>query len=317
MTKKLKISSTAYRVLVLLLNLNSGLCKLDLLNKIFITDEYISRYFSKDVILKYITTLRALGYNISRPCIANNYNYELSKSPVLAELSNKSIKNIAIMYCYAESFHQNKIIEDYTSFIKKIKKFIPEKQVIFLNKELKKQKEALEKDFYRYLPHKDLIERIESYKAENQRVSVSYLNSVNNEKLQVVLELKNIKYDHKEVFVIGYSPITGQNISIFLKQIIDIKQLPSKSQYTKTSSPLIYKLKGNLANVYRPYQNEKIMPDRDDPGSIIVTAYEDDKDLLIKRLLRYGENTEILYPKQAKNQMNNIIKQTLKNYEEI
>jgi len=311
MDKKIKISSTAYRVLLLLLHLNNGCCNTDHLNKIFVEDKYVSRYFSKDVILKYIITLRTAGYNISKPTKSNEYIYELHKSPVLIDLSDQQIKNLAILYCYVEGFHQSKIVENYENFLKKIKKFIPEKQVQLLNKELKKQRENLEKTISMYSSQKELIQRIENLMKEKRRVAVRYKLSDklsgSNDENQIILELNNIKYLQKEVYVSGYSPLTEQTHSIKLENIVDIKQLPTKLQYGQILSPVIFRLKGALAKGYRVYENEKITNPQGKSGSLTVTAYVDDKDMLLKRLLKYGENCEVLYPKNAQCQMVKII----------
>jgi len=315
MNKKIKISATAYRVLLLLLHLNDGQGKVDYLNNIFSSDQYTARYFSKEVILKYISTLRTAGYDISKPGAANNYNYELAKSPVLIELSNKQIKNLAIMFCYAESLHQNKIIDNYNNFLKKIKKFIPDKQVLLLNKELKKQRENLETDFFKHAPFEKLIQKIENFRIANQRVSIKYKLPYSKDEKQIILELKNIKYDKKEVYISGYNPISEQTHSIKLNQIVDIKQLPTKSQYNEILLPVTFRLKGHLAKVYRPYENEKIASIDEKTNTITITAYIDDNEALIKRLLKYGENCEIIYPKHAQNDMLKIINQSLKNYE--
>ena len=315
MEKKIKISATAYRVLLLLLHLNDGQGKVDNLNMIFSTDKYTSRYFSKEVILKYISTLRTANYDISKPTAANNYNYELNKSPVLIELSNEQIKNLAVMLYYAESLHQNKIIDNYNSFLKKIKKFIPVNQVQLLNKEIKKQGENLETGFFKHAPYGELIKKIEKYLMEKQRVSVKYKRHGDCEKEQVVLELKNIKYDEQEIYIAGYNPINEQALSIKFSQIIEIKQLPTKSQYNQMLSPVTFELKGQLAKIYRLYEDEKITSVNEKSSTITVTAYVDDKEMLIKRLLKYGENCEVVYPKHAQNDMIKIINQTLKNYE--
>lgn len=316
MSKKFKISSTAYRVLLLLFHLNKGQCTSDYLNNVFLEDPYISRYFSKDVILKYIITLRTAGYDIAKPTLSNGYNYELNKSPVLIEFNYKQIKNLAALYWYAQSLHQNKIIGNYNSFLKKIKKFLPDKQVSVLNREIKEQQEHLNSILSRYLPYKELINKIENFKEENQRVSVKYRTYVDDEEKQLVLELKNIKYEQKEIYITGYSPLTEQTHSIKIEQITEIKQLPKKSQYKQILSAVTFSLKGQLAKVYRPYENEKISPSSEKLNTITVTAYVDDQNILIKRLLKYGENCEILYPKPTKAKMIQIINKTLSNYEE-
>lgn len=315
MEKKIKISATAYRVLLLLLHLNEGQGKVDYLNNVFSSDQYTSRYFSKEVILKYISTLRSAGYDISKPAPSNNYNYELNKSPVLIELSNEQLKNLAVMFCYAESLYQNKIIDNYNSFLKKIKKFIPDKQVQLLNKEIKKQREKLETDFFKHAPFEELIKKIENFQTANQRVSIKYRLSCNKEENQIVLELKNIKYDKNEVYISGYNPISEQTHAIKLTQIVDIKQLPTKSQYNQILLPVTFRLKGKLAKVYRPYENEKIVSTDEKSNTIEITAHIEDNEALIKRLLKYGENCEVIYPKHVQNDMIKIINAALKNYE--
>lgn len=315
--KKLKISSTAYRVLLLLLHLNKGQCNVDYLNSIFSSDEYISRYFSKDVILKYISTLRTAGYNISKPCHSNNYSYELNKSPVLMSLTEEQLKILASIDCYAESLHQNKLIDNYSSFLNKMKKFLPDKDGSVLVRELKKQRESLDDNFFRHARHAKLIKKIENFCAENRRVSVKYKPSCDEEEQKIVLELKNIKYDPKEVYVSGYNPITGQIHSVKLGQIVDIKQLPAKTQYNHVLSPVVFKLKGQLAKIYRPYEHEKIEQQGENTATLTVTAYVDDYESLIRRLLKYGENCEILYPRYARDAMIKIINQSIKNYKQI
>jgi len=58
MKKQTKISSTAYRVLRLMILLNNKLYSIDELNNIFSADPNIARLFSKEVMLKYINTIR-------------------------------------------------------------------------------------------------------------------------------------------------------------------------------------------------------------------------------------------------------------------
>jgi len=314
MEKKIKISATAYRVLLLLLQLNEGQGSIEHLNHIFSTDKYTARYFSKEVILKYISTLRIAGYEISKPTTVNNYNYELNKSPVLIELSNDQIKNLVVMLHYAESLHQNKIIDNYHSFLKKIRKFITANQVQILNKELKKQRENLKADFFIHARHEELIKKIEKFKTENQRLSIKYKLPCAKKEKQIVLELKNIKYDKQEVYIAGYNPITEQLHTIKLNQIVAIKQLPTKTQYNQILSPVIFELKGQLAKVYRLYENEKVSPSEENPNALTIMANTDDKDILIKRLLKYGENCKIIYPKHVQNEMIEIINQTLCKY---
>ncbi len=315
MTKKLKVSSTAYRILLLLLHLNEDRFNVSQLNEIFSKDAQVARYFSKDVILKYISTLRVAGYKITKPCLSNKYTYELEKSPVLSNFNERQLKVLAIMDSYIKSLHQIKLIEKYQSFLKKLQKIIPDEQVQLLNKELLNQNENPEADYFRHEHYAELIKKIESLKKDKCRVSIKYKLSEEAEEKQVIFELKNIKYDKNEVYISGYSPVIGQTQLIKLGQIIDAKQLPTQSQYNQILSPVIFKLKGNLAKVYRPYENEKVVYSGEKSYSITVTAYIEDQDILLNRLLKYGDSCEVLYPKNTRDSMVKIIGKTLNNYE--
>ncbi|MCK7489143.1 MAG: hypothetical protein MZU79_02030 [Anaerotruncus sp.] len=133
---------------------------------------------------------------------------------------------------------------------------------------------------------------------------------------QIVLEPKHLKYDANDVFISGYNPITSEKQLLHLRNVVDIKQLPLKSKFNYVQSPVIYKLKGRLAKGYSLYENEKIAGSDPEAETITIAAYMDDKDLLIKRLLKYGEYCEIIYPKYAKEKLVNAVNEALKNYEE-
>jgi len=315
MDKKLKISSTAYRILLLLLYLNENPYSANQLNEIFSKDEYVARYFSKDVILKYISTLRFAGYKISKPGLANNYSYELNKSPVSANLTENQIKVLAVMDGYVKSFHQIKMVEKYKNFLRKVKKIIPDEQVEALNNELKNQEENPCEDFSRHNDFADLIKKVEHFKEEKCRVMIKYKLFDTKEEKQIVLELKNIKYDKTEVYLSGYNPVVGQTQLIKFGQIVEIRHLPTKSQYGQMLFPVIYKLSGQLAKGYRPYENEKITETSEKTNSITVTAYTEDQDMLLSRLMRYGEYCEVLYPKRARDSIIKMINKTLDNYD--
>lgn len=315
MTKKLKISSTAYRILLLLLYLNEDSCTVAKLNEVFSKDTHVARYFSKDVILKYISTLRVSGYKISKPCLANSYSYELDKLPVCADLNDNQIRVLTVIDSYIKSLHQVKLIGSYKNVLRKIQKIISDEQVELLNNEIKNLEQNPLPDFVRHKHFEELIKKLENLIEQKCRVSFKYKLPDGTEEKQIVLELKNIKYEKNEVYISGYNPVLGQTHLIRLGQIVDIKQLPTKSQYSQILSPVIFKISGQLAKVYRPYENEKITQVGDKSNTITVTAYIEDQEILLKRLLKYGDSCEVIYPKHTRDAIVKMIDKTMKNYE--
>ncbi|MFH0702555.1 MAG: WYL domain-containing protein [bacterium] len=315
MKKKPKISSTAYRVLLLMQMLNGDDYSIDNLNNAFSSEPSIARILSKEVIVKYITTIRLSGYNISKPCSANNYTYKLTKAPVTIKLSEEELKTFIILENYVSSLYQQKLQKNYNSFIKKFLRFLSDEQISMLNQMRKNYKNDPNFNNSKYTKYATLIKTFEQYCIEDQRVIVKYKLPYDDKEKQIILEPKAIKYDSDNVYISGYNPITGEKQSFHMDYIQEIKQLPVKSKFNYVISPVIFKLKGRLAKGYRPYEGEKITEADPDDKNLTIAAYVDDKNMLLHRLLKYGNYCEIIYPKYVRDKAIKIIQDTLKNYE--
>ena len=310
---KLKISSSAYRVLLLLKKLNEKDYSINELNNIFWEDPYVKRFFSTDVILKYINTLKMAGYDLSKCVSGVNSCYQLNNSQAKIVFSNNEIKILSLLKKFAESLHQKKHVKNYSSFLKKIKRHMIAEDL----EKFKHFSQICEQEnsscFGKFDKYSQLISIIEQYIEDKQRVELKYqLPSENNAKI-VPIDLQCIKYNQDEAFIVCYNLISNQTLSLNMCHILNIRQLPVISRINPVLCPVIFKVKDKLAKVYRPYEKEKLS-DPDQNGDITVTSLPDDIDALLKRLLRYGENCEILYPKLARDKMISLIKHTLANY---
>ena len=314
MEKKVKISASAYRVLLLLQKLNENDCDIEDFNKFFMEDPYVSRLFSKDVILKYINTLRIAGYDISKPSAASKHCYKLNNAPVEIEFSEAEIKTLALLKKYAQSMHQRRLVENYHSFLEKLKRYMSDEQKKKLENCCKDMEKNITATFTKFDHCSDLIKKFEQYIAEKQRVEIKYRDSSKEAEEVALMELQCIKYEQNDVCIICYNIITNQVNSIKISQIIDVKQLPVISKISQVLCPVIFKIKGKLAEIYRPYEDERLTPP-DARGHIAVTAYSNDVESLLKRLIRYEDNCEVLYPKIVREKMINLIKTTIDNYQ--
>lgn len=316
MSKKTKISSTAYRVLSLMQILNEGEYSVDALNKIFSKDPDIARTLSKEVILKYISTLRQAGYKVSKSLDGNNYKYKLDKAPVTINLTEDNLRTLLILEDYAISLYQDKLKNNYNNFLKKITRYLSEDQISMLNYERKNLQNNPNLELSKYEKYSHLIKKLERYCSEEQRITVKYRLPIEDEEKQIVLEPKSIKYDSYDVYISGYNPIIGERQLIHFNYIKEIKQLPIKSKFNDVLFPVVFRLKGRVSSGYRLYEGEKITERDEKTGTIIVSAQVDDHNMLLKRLLRYGDNCEIIFPKHVRFKAAKTIADTLKNYEE-
>ncbi|HBH17528.1 MAG TPA: hypothetical protein DDX14_01025 [Cyanobacteria bacterium UBA9579] len=314
MGKKTKISSTAYRVLLLMQLLNAHDCSINFLNNVFSNDPNIARTFSKEVILKYIYTLRSAGYKISKPSPANDHTYKLVKAPLTMKLKEQEIKTLAILEGYISSLYQDRLQKNFNTLMEKLYRYLSEDQIALFNNVRKVHHEEINELSAKYSEYASLIKKFEQYCIEDQRVIVKYKFPIDDEEKQIVLEPKSIKYDSKDVYISGYNSITGERQLLNLNNIQEIKQLPVKSRYNYVLSPIIFKLKGRLAKGYRLYEDEKIAGTDPESGTITIAAYVDDKNMLLQRLLKYGDFCEVLYPNIFREKMISLIEDALKNY---
>ena len=74
----------------------------------------------------------------------------------------------------------------------------------------------------------------------------------------------------------------------------------------------VFILKGALAKRYEARDNETININND--GTITVTNKNENKDLLLSRILRYEDLCEIIHPKAYREELKQIIIDTLNNY---
>lgn len=314
MAKKLKTSSTAYRVLLLLYKLNEKPRSVNELNDIFFCDPEVGRYFSNDVILKYINTLKEAGYEIEKKAIGDKSHFVLKKAPVLMHLEQEDINTFALLMCYSKTLCQERFIINNSTFIDKICRYLSQEQVNTLKKTYEVQKERHKELINKYEKYSELIKRVEQCIVEKQRVEIRYKHPEYEQERFYVARFHKIKYEDAEVKLLYCDLISGQMNSVKLDYITNIKPLPTIPGERQVASPVVFKVKGRLAKTYRPYEGEVVGEYDKITGETTVTAYADDVDTLLMRLLKYGENCEVTYPSMMREKAANLIRLTLNTY---
>ena len=314
MGKKTKISSTAYRVIYLMKLLNNNGHTIDELNEQFAKDINIARNFSKEVILKYMSTIKSAGYEIIRSNRPKGYLYKLAKAPTPIDISREEIKTLVEIETYIKSLYQENLIKGFSNFIEKIVRYMDEEQISILNSTRKDNIAILKETSNRYSKYAELIKQFEKFCAEDQRVIIKYKFPADEMQKQIIFEPKNIKYDANDVYISGYNFITCEKQLLHLSNIEEVKQLPIKSKLNYILSPIIYKLKGRVAKGYRVYEDEKIASLDPEAGTVTIAVYVDDKNMLLQRLLKYGEHCEVLYQKAVREKMVSILNESIENY---
>ncbi|MCD7879328.1 MAG: hypothetical protein LUG16_05280, partial [Candidatus Gastranaerophilales bacterium] len=95
--KKFWISTTGYRILIILRALIEGEKSLEELIDILQNDSFVNKAISKDTVRLTLNTLKSAGYKFSRPCKTNNFKYKLLYNPFALNISNEEIKALIIL----------------------------------------------------------------------------------------------------------------------------------------------------------------------------------------------------------------------------
>lgn len=314
MKRNMKISSTAYRVMLLLKLLNENNFSIEALNMALSQDPNISRTFSTEVILKYLSTLRYAGYKISKPNIANNYTYKLIKAPLHMQLSEEEMNALVAIDSFVSNMHQKVLQDAQHKIMENISRYLNDEQINQLH-QLKKSTKFNYATNSKFSKYASLMSKFEQYCIDDQKIVIKYKNPIEENEIQITLEPKYLDYVGGDIYICGYNPIIGERKLINLDYIIDIKQLPVRSSNNYILSPVIFKLKDRLAKVYELHENEKITETDTETYSITITTYVDCKNMLMQRLLKYGDLCEVLYPKAFREKIANELSTAIRNYE--
>lgn len=303
MTKYKKISDTSIRVLETLKFFSKSIASIHDIIHHFEKLHPDSRTYTNEVILKYINTLKVFGFRFSK----QKDKYVLLNTPDQMDFSESELKTIYFLEKLAGTFPEEKIKTEINQFLQELEKRFSDNTKI-LSKTLNKP-DFLKIDF-NYQNYAAKIKEYEKYCLDNQRLKITYQHK--NE-TSIMVEPREIKYIGKEVYFSVYNPISAQIQDINFNTILKIEQLPLKTNMGTMLASVTFQLKDRLAKAYKLHDSEKLLQVETD-GSIVVLNQTEDRLLLLKRLMRYGENCEVISPKTLREEMRQMIKATLKNY---
>lgn len=287
MTKEQKISlkknNSCMQVLKTLQTLLQGDYTMHELIKILNKNEPYE-IFNNSVISKYINTCRYIGIDI--PKIHNKYY--VASMPFGLELSNLDTDLLQMLQTIIKKDMATKYSIIFDNFIAK------------LNRYSNKKITRIEKD--EFIMSFELFERAVSGK---RKVKLLF----KNRDILECIPLNIVDLDGKTFF------------KIFDKKIrmIDITRLSGVELLDKKfiepfggDQVTIFNLSGALAKRYEARENETIEQNND--GTITITNRNENKDILLSRLMRYQDSCEILKPKVYREDFKQLIDDTLKNY---
>lgn len=299
-----KVSATPQRVIeTLKLLYNAPVCGHDIINYFEKLDSK-NRIYTNEVILKYINTFKVFGLRF----IKEKDKYVMLNAPQSYDFNHVSLEAIALIELLIKNFPEERVKVEVGNFLQRLEQhFSDSTRAIAYNM---KRRDFINFEFD-YSKYSDKIREYEKYCIEGQRIKVFFEGKNGLDSLMI--EPVEIKYAGKEVFLRGYNPVCAHIRDINFEAIKKVEQLPLRSSRVKFSYSVTFELKGRLAKAYRLHEGEEVFEVKPD-GNILILSKKEDKELLLRRLLRYGELCEVVSPKSFREEMKERINKIIKNY---
>lgn len=256
------------------------------------------------ILNKYLNTLKIFGVKVKK--VKNKYH--LLNMPFNIPFTAEDVKAVNILKVASHILTSLKNRESLNSFIKSIE--------IRYNEYAKSVAESIESDvhldlsFY-FTKFQEQILECEKLCAEKKKLEILYVSG--DSEASIICSPKEVKYLNRKVCFSVFNQLSRQVFDIPIDNIKSITQLPTVSSSKEISMSVVYKLKGRLANSYKLKEWE-YSNGFDKEGNLIVVNSNEDPDVLLSRLMRYGENCVILTPKFMRDRMTENIDKILENY---
>lgn len=261
----------------------------------------------KDVLYKYFNTFKLLGLNV----VKENKLFSLEKAPISINFSQKEIEGMKLLLEYANAIYSQNSKAEIQNLIKNLCNC--SQNCSFENLKNSSDNEKKLKNLIPYKHNPNLLNKFRLLCKEKQKISFSYFNQHLNQKQKFKVEPEETIVTPVGCILKAYNPDIGESQNFYIEAIEDLNQLPVMSKPINAKTTVIFALKGRLAAAYELKQGEKIT--KKETNYLVVTNSEEDKDLLIKRLLRYGKACEILYPKAFRKKVLSELEKILQNYQ--
>jgi len=143
------------------------------------------------------------------------------------------------------------------------------------------------------------VEQFQQYCRDGQLLEIHYKD---HDAVPVTLHVEPIEVvaGKKRIYLLGTELKSNKKIRCDLSRVYSHKQLPSRSRSQAQKVVVTFRLTGRLASNYRLYPGEIVSSREPD---LIIQHKTDEVDQLLKRLLKYGTQCEVLTPKWVRLEM--------------
>lgn len=258
------------------------------------------------ILNKYLNTLKIFGIKVKK--VKNKYY--LLNMPFNIDFTANDVKAVQLLKSACEMIPNAKSKEILLTFIKAVEmRYNETAKSVVTSSNIDMHPDLT---FYFSKFHDQILE-CEKLCSEKKKLEILYLTE--DKESTIICSPKEVKYQNRKVCFSVFNQLSRQVFDIPIDNIKSIKQLPTLSSTQNVSMSVVYKLKGRLAEAYKLKEWE-YSNGYDSNGNLIVVNSNEDPDVLLSRLMKYGENCILVTPKFMKDRMRELIDKVLNNYNE-
>lgn len=255
---------------------------------------------------KYLNAMKIFGIKIKKI----NGKYHMISSPYKIKLNLDDMKSIALLKDANSLLPEGKNKARFRDFLNALEIRYDETAQSFV--QIADNTQNLNLQFY----HSEMVEQVrqcEKYCQDKQKLEIIFTND-KGEELNLICSPVEQVYLKRKICL----KVMGNNghrvYEIPIENIKSIKSLPSKASSPSIPTTVVYRIKNRLAKNYKIRDWER-MDTLESDGSQIIVNKNEDLNVLLKRLMRYGTDCVIISPKFLREEMIERLNQTINNYE--
>ena len=288
----LKTSETTLRVLKLFLELISRPMSYEEMLK-FVNEKSKTPVYTKEVLGKYINTLRAIGLNIGK----YKGKYYLLNFLVQINLTDKETDIFNEIETSVLKYGTNNNLKTFYNIKQKLLKFFDAQSQ---NKVTKYVEQVLTTNIGLK------IKQFEKLCDDGQIIKILY------GKNELTVEPKQIIYFENMIYLECYNTNNYQTRKLNLEKITLLEQQPIKNRNLAMINSVTYEISGKLASRYKLKEGEILLAQHSE--KLFIKVENEDYEFLAKRLIRYKNCCKIIGPVEFREYFKNYTDKILELY---
>ncbi len=278
---------TGLRILeIIKILLNKDISKADLIADLK-TNSKIENIYSLEAFIKYFNTLEICGLKVRK----YKNLYKLENALYQADLTEKERKVFIEIIENIHLLHNEKLEAAAKSALNKIVKYFDSPLNTVSIEKINEEKQN------RASMRNEVVELLENMMRNNSQVKIEYKKK-NNTTVSEVFEIIEINEKSGKYVVNCRIPNAGRNRKLNLDSIVGITETPRQAANMTYNNSIIFEIYGRLMSLYKLKPSERIINFTDE--KMVISNSGEDKDMLLRRLMRYGENCKIIMPEAVR-----------------